>query len=90
MVLTRRARPILLSTTPSLRNFGRRRSDITLVANDFALQRLEPLVGRDKLNIVAAAGGRFVATNLPLPNTTLPPAEEQRSRDQNTHRCRLG
>jgi len=44
-----------------------------LVANDFALRRLEPLVGRDKLNIVAAAGGKFVATNLPLRNTSLPP-----------------
>jgi 4-amino-4-deoxy-L-arabinose transferase-like glycosyltransferase len=44
-----------------------------LVANDFALRRLEPLVGRDKLNIVAESGGKFVATNLPLPNTVLPP-----------------
>ena len=48
-----------------------------LVANDLALRRLEPLVGRDKLNIVAAAGGKFVATNLPLPNTTLPPVAGQ-------------
>lgn len=44
-----------------------------LVANDFALARLEPLVGRDKLNLVAISGGKFLATNLPLPNTVLPP-----------------
>ena len=50
-----------------------------LVANYFALRRLEPLVGRDKLNIVAASGGKFVATNLPLPNTSLPPAVEQQA-----------
>ena len=48
-----------------------------LVANDLALRRLEPLVGRDKLNIVAAQGGKFLATNLPLPNTTLPPVAGQ-------------
>ncbi len=48
-----------------------------LVANDFALRRLEPLVGRDKLHIVAASGGKFVATNLPLPNATLPPVAGQ-------------
>lgn len=48
-----------------------------LVANDFALRRLEPLVGRDHLYIVAESGGKFVATNLPLANTTLPPAVEQ-------------
>jgi len=45
-----------------------------LVANAFALRRLEPLVGRDKLHIVAESGGKFVATNLPLPNTSLPAA----------------
>ena len=50
-----------------------------LVANDLALKRLAPLVGRDKLNIVAAAGGKFVVTNLPLPNTTLPPEAGQRA-----------
>ena len=44
-----------------------------LVANDFALSRLEGLVGRDKLNLVATTGGKFLATNLPLPNTVLPP-----------------
>jgi 4-amino-4-deoxy-L-arabinose transferase-like glycosyltransferase len=48
-----------------------------LVANDFALRRLEPLVGRDQLHIVAESGGKFVATNLPLANTTLPPAVDQ-------------
>ncbi len=48
-----------------------------LVASDSALQRLEPLVGRDKLNIVAAEGGKFLATNLPLPSTTLPPVAGQ-------------
>ena len=44
-----------------------------LVADNSALRRLEPLVGRDKLNLVAASGGKFLATNLPLPNTVLPP-----------------
>ena len=44
-----------------------------LVANDFALPRFERLVGRDRLNLVATTGGKFMATNLPLPNTVLPP-----------------
>jgi 4-amino-4-deoxy-L-arabinose transferase-like glycosyltransferase len=44
-----------------------------LVANNSALPRLKRLVGRDKLNMVAESGGKFVVTNLPLPNTTLPP-----------------
>jgi hypothetical protein len=44
-----------------------------LVANDFALPRLERLVGRERLNIVAGEGGKFLATNQPLPNTVLPP-----------------
>ncbi len=47
-----------------------------LVANDFALPRLERLVGREKLNIIARSGGKFVATNLALPDAQLPPEEE--------------
>jgi 4-amino-4-deoxy-L-arabinose transferase-like glycosyltransferase len=51
-----------------------------LVASNAALPRLERLVGREKLNIVAESGGKFVFTNSPLPNSTLPPtvADAQR------------
>ena len=45
-----------------------------LVASNAALPRLERLVGREKLNIVAESGGKFVFTNSPLPNSTLLPA----------------
>ncbi len=55
-----------------------------LVASDSALQRLEPLVGRDKLNIVAAEGGKFLATNLPLPSTHLPPVAGQHAERQDS------
>ena len=44
-----------------------------LVANDFALPRLERLVGREKLNVIAASGGKFAVTNLPLLGSKLPP-----------------
>jgi len=44
-----------------------------LVANDSALPRLKRLVGREKLNIVAESGGKFLFTNVPLLNSTLPP-----------------
>ncbi len=47
-----------------------------LVANDGALPRLKRLVGREKLNIVAESGGKFVFTNSPLPNSTLLPDAE--------------
>jgi 4-amino-4-deoxy-L-arabinose transferase-like glycosyltransferase len=50
-----------------------------LVAGDSALPRLERLVGRDKLNLVATSGGKFLATNSPLPNTALAP-DVQRAR----------
>jgi len=54
-----------------------------LVANNFALRRVEPLVGREQLHIVAESGGKFLATNLPLPNTTLPPpADQSRTRTE--------
>ena len=38
-----------------------------LVASQRSCQRLEKLVGRDKLNVVATSGGKFVFTNQPLP-----------------------
>ncbi len=44
-----------------------------LVANDFALPRLERLVGRDKLNVIVDSGGKLLATNLPLPNSAPAP-----------------
>jgi 4-amino-4-deoxy-L-arabinose transferase-like glycosyltransferase len=44
-----------------------------LVANDFALPRLERLVGREKLNVIAESGGKFALTNFPLKNSKLPP-----------------
>ena len=37
------------------------------------LARLEKLLGRDKLNVVAFSGGKYVFTNQPLPQSTLPP-----------------
>jgi 4-amino-4-deoxy-L-arabinose transferase-like glycosyltransferase len=47
-----------------------------LVANEFALPRLEGLVGREKLNVIAESGGKFVVTNIPLPNSVLSPDAE--------------
>ena len=47
-----------------------------LVASNSALPRLKRLVGREKLNIVAQGGGKFVFTNSPLPNSTLLPDVE--------------
>ena len=46
-----------------------------LVAGHAALPRLENDVGREKLNVVAESGGKYVFTNLPLPNSTLLPAD---------------
>ena len=43
-----------------------------LVAFQSQLPRLESLVGRAKLNVVAVSGGKFVATNQPLPGSRLP------------------
>ncbi len=43
-----------------------------LVANGSQLSRFERLVGREKLNLIAQSGGKFLATNLPLPNSNLP------------------
>jgi len=48
-----------------------------LVADVSNLPRFESLVGREKLNIVAEAGGKFVVTNLPLPNSKLPPVAQR-------------
>lgn len=44
-----------------------------LVAGHAALPRLEGVLGREKLNVVAESGGKYVFTNLPLPNSTLLP-----------------
>jgi hypothetical protein len=44
-----------------------------LVTSHTALPRLENALGRDKLNVVAFSGGKYVFTNLPLPDSTLPP-----------------
>ena len=45
-----------------------------LVAFQSQLPRFENLVGRAKLNVVAASGGKFVVTNLPLAGSGLPEA----------------
>jgi hypothetical protein len=44
-----------------------------LVTSHTQLTRLENLLGRDQLNVVAFSGGKYVFTNLPLPDSTLPP-----------------
>ncbi len=44
-----------------------------LVASQSTLPRFESLIGRDKLNLVAQSGGKFVLTNLPLPHSALLP-----------------
>ena len=44
-----------------------------LVTSHTQLPRLEKLLGRDKLNVVAFSGGKYVFTNQFLPNSTLPP-----------------
>jgi 4-amino-4-deoxy-L-arabinose transferase-like glycosyltransferase len=38
-----------------------------LVASESAMPRLQKLVGQEKLNVVTQSGGKFVLTNLPLP-----------------------
>jgi hypothetical protein len=48
-----------------------------LVADESKLPHFESLVGREHLNIVAEAGGKFVVTNLPLANSQLPPETAQ-------------
>lgn len=45
-----------------------------LVTSETALPRLENEVGRDRLNVVAESGGKYVFTNQPLPGSTLLPA----------------
>ena len=44
-----------------------------LVAGHAALPRLEEAVGREKLNVVAESGGKYVFTNIPLPHSSLLP-----------------
>ena len=61
------------STTRNLRNFGRRRSDITWWQVTWRCPGWKDWLGREKLNVVAESGGKFVFTNLPLPNSTLLP-----------------
>lgn len=43
-----------------------------LVAKQSQFPRLENLVGRSKLNVISESGGKFVATNQPLPGSRLP------------------
>lgn len=43
-----------------------------LVAKQSQFPRLENLVGRSKLNVLTESGGKFVATNQPLPGSRLP------------------
>jgi 4-amino-4-deoxy-L-arabinose transferase-like glycosyltransferase len=70
-----------------------------LVSSHTQLERLEKLVGRDKLNVVATSGGKYVFTNEPFAGTTLlPPGTNivtpnnisylQRGTLMNTHRGR--
>ncbi len=44
-----------------------------LVADDMTLPRFENLVGREKLNLVLASGGKMLLTNQPFAGTVLPP-----------------
>jgi hypothetical protein len=43
-----------------------------LVTSHTQLSRLENALGREKLNVVAFSGGKYVFTNLPVPGATLP------------------
>jgi 4-amino-4-deoxy-L-arabinose transferase-like glycosyltransferase len=51
-----------------------------LVARQSQLPRLESLVGREKLNVVAESGGKFLVTNQQLPGSRLPEISEVRGR----------
>ncbi len=42
-----------------------------LLVGHAALPRIEAAVGPEKLNVLAESGGKYVLTNLPLPNSTL-------------------
>ncbi len=46
-----------------------------LVVGHAALPRIEAAIGREKLNVLAESGGKYVLTNLPLPESTLLPAD---------------
>jgi 4-amino-4-deoxy-L-arabinose transferase-like glycosyltransferase len=50
-----------------------------LVAGHAALPRLENDVGREKLNVVAESGGKYLLTNIVLPGSTLLPLDVRAS-----------
>lgn len=66
--------PDVFIDDPQLKNLWQTPARYYLVASESALPRLESLVGREKLNVVAESGGKFVVTNLPLPKPAEPRA----------------
>jgi hypothetical protein len=55
-----------------------------LVTSHTALPRLEGALGREKLNVLATSGGKYVFTNLPLPGSTLLPDNARTETPQST------
>jgi 4-amino-4-deoxy-L-arabinose transferase-like glycosyltransferase len=64
--------PNVFLDDPEFKNLWLTSERYYLVASESQLPRLENLVGREKLNVVAESGGKFVVTNQPLPGSRLP------------------
>jgi 4-amino-4-deoxy-L-arabinose transferase-like glycosyltransferase len=69
--------PKVFIRDPQLKELWARPERYYLVTSHTQLPRLEQELGRDKLNVVAFSGGKYVFTNLPLPNSTLLPSAGQ-------------
>ncbi len=59
--------PDVFIDDPEFRELWQRGERYYIVAMDAALPRLESLVGRSELNVVAASGGKVLLTNYPIP-----------------------
>ncbi len=66
--------PDVFIDDPQLKNLWQTSTRYYLVASEAAMPRLEKLIGREKLIVVAQSGGKFVLTNIPLPEPDVPSA----------------
>ena len=66
--------PDVFIDDPQLKNLWQTSTRYYLVASESAMPRLEKLIGREKLIVVAESGGKFVLTNIPLPEPDVPSA----------------
>jgi 4-amino-4-deoxy-L-arabinose transferase-like glycosyltransferase len=66
------AAPNVFLDDPEFKNLWLTPERYYLMASQSQLSRLENLVGRDALNVIAESGGKFLVTNQPLPGSRLP------------------